>query len=91
MSYLSDAKEHQKRANAIVYLLEKYPPKPGFSDELRQAINSQSVSWVKLCLTRGLDGLTLPELRARAMAKGFTGVYGKTKGELICILTSATS
>jgi hypothetical protein len=91
MSYLEEAKRHQKKANAIVYLLEKYSPKPGTSVELRDAIKVQDVNWVKLCLTRGLDDLTLPELRAKAMAKGFTGVYGKTKGELICLLTSSTS
>lgn len=83
-----------KSALRLKYYVDKYyDPKKHKSKEgdLISAIILVSPERVRELLTDGLDGLTLPQLRDEALRRGFRGVYSKTKGEIICLLTSSTS
>lgn len=80
-----------RKANRLSYLIDKYYDSRRHDhlySSIVDAILAQDSTTLKQLLTAGLDSMTLSELRAYALQRGFRNVYSKTKGELICLLTN---
>ena len=91
MTIPQKAKELLSRANRLKYYVDKYYDEKKHAHKFEELIDAIIlVAPERVCelLTDGLDGLTLPQLRAEALRRGFRGVYSKTRGELICLLTN---
>lgn len=88
---LKEATKRAKDANAVHYLIKSYYSGTGYDVALWNAVTDNDVGRVREILFGQYDGWNLKDLRTAALMKGHTKVYGKTKGELICLLTSNTS